>query len=338
MTELVMASRPILIVGEYFGEQEAREGKGFVGPSAQALFSMLRAAGIDHRQCHFTNVFNLWPQGSRIESFCGPKTSALLDYPSIGNKLFVRAEFAPELLRLQAEITAARPNVIIALGAVALWAVSKLVGIKKYRGTPIASTAGVKVLPTYSPSAVLRQWKLRPIVIADLAKALRESAFPQIVRPKRFIHIPERISDLWDFYEAFILPAPSVSADIETKQLTITEIGFSPTPDRALVVPFYSRQHVNFWPTLSQEVEAWEFVKRVLVTKPLIGQNFSYDLQYLWFRMGIPCEFVEDDTMILHHAMYPEMEKGLGFLGSIYTNEPSWKFMRADQETLKKED
>jgi len=42
--------------------------------------------------------------------------------------------------------------------------------------------------------------------------------------------------------------------------------------------------------------------------------------------------------MLLHHAMQPEMEKGLGFLGSLYTNEPSWKFMRTDHDNLKKGD
>jgi hypothetical protein len=32
--------------------------------------------------------------------------------------------------------------------------------------------------------------------------------------------------------------------------------------------------------------------------------------------------------MILHHALYPELPKGLGFMGSIYTNESSWKILR----------
>ena len=32
--------------------------------------------------------------------------------------------------------------------------------------------------------------------------------------------------------------------------------------------------------------------------------------------------------MLLHHALQPESEKGLAFLGSVYTNEASWKMMR----------
>jgi hypothetical protein len=42
--------------------------------------------------------------------------------------------------------------------------------------------------------------------------------------------------------------------------------------------------------------------------------------------------------MLLHHSMQPELEKGLGFLGSVYTDEPSWKFMRTDHSTLKQAD
>jgi hypothetical protein len=33
--------------------------------------------------------------------------------------------------------------------------------------------------------------------------------------------------------------------------------------------------------------------------------------------------------MLLHHAMQPEAPKGLEFLGSVYTNEASWKLMRS---------
>ena len=46
----------------------------------------------------------------------------------------------------------------------------------------------------------------------------------------------------------------------------------------------------------------------------------------------------EEDTMLLHHALYPESLKGLGFLGSIYCDEGAWKGMRKGTETIKRED
>ena len=58
-------------------------------------------------------------------------------------------------------------------------------------------------------------------------------------------------------------------------------------------------------------------------------QNGVFDLSYL-LRMGFVVNNCQHDTMLLHHALYPELLKGLGFLGSIYTSEPAWKLMRLD--------
>jgi len=43
--------------------------------------------------------------------------------------------------------------------------------------------------------------------------------------------------------------------------------------------------------------------------------------------------------MLLHHALQPESLKGLGYLGSIYTNEHNWKIMRDRvTKTIKRDD
>jgi hypothetical protein len=41
--------------------------------------------------------------------------------------------------------------------------------------------------------------------------------------------------------------------------------------------------------------------------------------------------------MLLHHALYPEAQKSLGYMGSLYTDEGSWKQMRG-KTTIKRED
>ena len=58
-----------------------------------------------------------------------------------------------------------------------------------------------------------------------------------------------------------------------------------------------------------------------------IGQNLLYDVQHLDRQAQCRLACISDDTMLAYHAMYPEMQKGLGFLGSVYTNELSWKDM-----------
>ena len=41
--------------------------------------------------------------------------------------------------------------------------------------------------------------------------------------------------------------------------------------------------------------------------------------------------------MLKHHAINPELEKGLGFLGSVYSYEPAWKLMRKNDSTKRGE-
>jgi hypothetical protein len=67
-------------------------------------------------------------------------------------------------------------------------------------------------------------------------------------------------------------------------------------------------------------------------------QNGLYDVQWLWRKLGMPVRQFTEDTMIRHHSMYSELEKGLGFLGSVYTDMPSWKAMRKRSDEMEKSD
>lgn len=328
--------KPIVIVGEAWGEEEAREGKPFVGSSGKFLKVLLRRVGISLDDCYLTNVFNLRPPGGNdISNLCGPSGEAIPGMPRLANGKYVRAEYAPELSRLHREIENCAPNLVIALGGTASWALCRTSGIKKIRGAPLLSTDGRKVLPTYHPAAVLREYTLMPVLMADLSKAKREALFPEVRRPPREFWLEPTLDDLAAF-EPHLFAMQKVSIDIETWQQQITCIGFGDA-SRAIVVPFCCRQgDGNYWPTLEAEREAWRYVRR-WCQLPALGQNFLYDIKYLWSKYGIPVPNPVDDSMLLHHSLQPEMEKGLGFLGSVYTDEPAWKFMRKTA-TLKTED
>lgn len=324
----------ICIVGEAWGEKEEEAGRPFVGTSGWLLDQLLSQAGISRSECLVTNVFNLRPRPSNdVKNLCGPKATALAGYPALQQGKFVRTEYSSELDRLYRELRDASPNIILALGATAAWALLLSSGIKSIRGA-VALTAPaltdrlgrqIKVLPTYHPAAVARQWNLRPIVIADFDKAKRESLDATYRRPSRSIWIRPTISDLARFGREFIDPAELVSADIETKQDQITCIGFASRPDVAIVIPFFNEAGQSYW-SRDDELTAWNYVRRWL-QKSTLFQNGMYDVNFLWSRYGIPVPAMAEDTMLLHHAFQPEMEKGLGFLATIYTDEASWKFM-----------
>ena len=345
-------SRDILIVGEAWSEQEAEAQRAFVGKSGWLIKQLLSQVGIRYDDCYVTNVFNLQPKPSNdIINLCGPKVEGIKGMPALTKGKYANAKYAPELARLYEEINREDPNLIIALGATAAWALLGSSGIRSIRGAPIGTTSpatgatGValnrtfKVLPTYHPAAVLREWTLRPIVLADLDKARRHSGVPEITRPSRFIWVEPTLDDLDIFEREYIRHARRLSIDIETKGDQVTCIGFAPDPEVALVIPFWSAKQTdgNYWRTLEDELRAWDYVRRWCAMKPSVFQNGLYDIHRLWRTYGIPCTLAEDDTMLLHHALQPEMEKGLGFQATIYTDEASWKFM-SRIDTLKKED
>ena len=339
----------IVILGEAWGEAEEKLRMPFVGVAGYELNGQLEDAGINRRECHVTNVFNLRPQPTNeVKNLCCPKKQDTLGLPPLGTGQYLRAEFAPELDRLYSELASVRPNIIIALGGTALWALSGISGISRHRGALRTSEplrgevgAGLKVLPTYHPAAVVRQYALRPTVIADLQKAKRQSEFPEIRRPHRYLHTEPSLVDLESFLADYILPARTLAFDIETAQKQITCIGFAPSADRALVVPFLdTRNGGNYWASSDDERAAWAFVRRVLdLPIPKVAQNGLYDVHWLWRNYGIPVRNFAHDTMLLHHALHPESQKGLGFLGSIYTDAPAWKTEKPKStRTTKKED
>ena len=73
---------------------------------------------------------------------------------------------------------------------------------------------------------------------------------------------------------------------------------------------------------------------------PKLFQNGAYDISFLYRSMRIKVLGATHDTMLLHHALQPESLKSLGFLGSIYSDEGSWKGMRkrVKAKTIKRDD
>lgn len=365
-------SKPIVVVGEARGEYENRIGSSFVGPSGIELLRMLNEAGILelttidksyisqyyqrgdprmvdsiwrlHPEVFRTNVFNLHPPGNKLEWFCGPKSDGIPSYPALLPSKYVRREFEPELDRLADEILAADPNLIIGLGNTALWALCGRTGVSKLRGTTHLTTycvSGYKLLPTYHPAAVLRQWEHRPTVVIDLAKARREAEFPDVRRPACKIWIEPTLDDIRTFINDFIRGCNLLSVDIETSGSRVTCIGFAPSATHAIVIPFDDDRTKNrsYWQTVEDERSAWALVSSVLTsTIPKLFQNGLYDIAFLWRAYGIGVKGAAHDTMLLHHALQPESLKGLGYLGSIYTDHGAWKSERKGTTTTIKRD
>lgn len=372
----------IVFVGEAWGRDEDALRKPFVGESGKELFRMLgeampdiapelhakicdkhkyglawvadREQWFEEAQVAFTNVLAFNPPDNKIEALCGTKKEVGGDdyhFPPITKGKYLQPQYLPELDRLREEILSLAPNLLVALGNTASWALLYSTNISQIRGSiartaEISPGAGAKCLPTYHPAGVLRSWAWRPIVVADLMKANREAAFPEVRRPERRILVNPTLQEVREFIANCRMAAAAgkcnpIGADTETEGGQITCISFAPQTHTAMTIPFWDKTKPgwSYWASAVEEAEVWDLIES-LMTDPaveLLWQNGLYDFQYC-LPMKLPVDRSREDTMLLHHSIYPEMQKGLGFLGSIYTNEASWKLMRRWKTDSEKRD
>ncbi|KPV57489.1 DNA polymerase [Paenibacillus sp. A3] len=153
----------LLLIGEAPGEKEAETGRPFVGNSGRLLDKYLQEADILREDAYVTNVIKVRPPGNRT-----PRISEV-------------KEAVPILLR---QIDLIRPAVIVCLGSIALQAVlDRKAKITEIRGV-WQEKDGIRIMPTYHPSAVFRDENKRELLKQDLfsvGEALRERG----IRPEK---------------------------------------------------------------------------------------------------------------------------------------------------------
>jgi hypothetical protein len=355
----------ITFIGEAYGEQEARFQSPFVGTAGQELARMLANAGYPCeflpysfnspiRMLHYwnkfpytlLNVFNARPEDNNVESFYTKPNKetpvSTLHTRRFDNSIhYLKLEYEPHVIQLHNTLKELKPNVIVALGNTALWALGLPPSISKLRGNIVETPFG-KVLPTHHPASVLRKWNQRIVCVLDLHKALRESKYPEIKTLSREIWTQPNIADLYNWWELYGGKTDLLAFDIETiANKQISEISFASDATHALHIPFFwkeNKQFISYWPDAKTEFEAWKFVKMALESEvPKIGQNCTqYDVYWLAKEMKIAVKNITHDTMQMSHAWALELEKSLGFLGSIFLDERSWKGIRT--ETSKQND
>lgn len=394
-----------VLVGESWGRHEDMFQHPLVGGSGVELAEELHEAGLapalgvkfpsqiemisfwQHLRQNYgigvTNVFQERPPDNEVAHFFDVEsrnTSLLPRYKPSQTlpNCYLRPDKQHHVEKLYTELKQLQPNITILLGNIACWALLKQTKITALRGVVQASEVlGIKCIPTYHPAFILRQWKSRPVAIADFIKAKRESDFPHIIRPKRFFtfqddYSPYYLQEIEDWintkpYPAItncngeeVYPNGLLSCDIESgyalytsaelKNMTarmryilssqISMIGFAKSLEDAMVIPFMSRngENLSFWPSIAEESKAW-FLARQLLHSPIpkMFQNGLYDMNRLMY-VGIRVRNAVEDTMLKHHSLYPELPKSLGFLGSLYSNEQAWKTMYAQGESLKRDD
>lgn len=332
----------VMLVGEAPGAEEVKQCTPFVGASGIELSLMMGEAGMKRNDCYLTNVVRGRPPGGEISSWIAAnktEEAALLGRGGIRyNGKVISPELYTGIQLLRSEMESVRPKLIIALGNVALWALTGEQGIGSWRGSElIASLSGEwrpPCLPTYNPAGVLRQWTLRRVVVQDFRRArgilehgIRNPRWNFSVEPSF-----ESTLSVLDFLQARLDSSTTpieLSVDIETRNYHIACLGIAWDLRNAICIPFLdARKPSGYW-TLAEESEIIFRLYKIL-THPravTIGQNFLYDAQYIWRYWGFIPTTVRD-TMLTQHLCFPGLPKSLDFISSLYCE--SYRYWKDD--------
>ena len=308
------SSARIMLVGEAPGAEEDRIGLPFQGSSGHELTAMLKDAGISRSECFLTNVARTRPPGNDIRCFFLDKACTRpLEPITSGMQL------------LEKEVVAVRPNVIVPLGNVALWALANLSGITKWRGSILHGKWGTKLVPTFHPAAILRQYEWRFPAVQDLRRVRRESGFVGIREPRYEFLTRPTFSAAMDWLRSLesLLARDSVrvALDIETRSRHIACLGLALSSRAACCIPFMCLEHPEGYWSFEEEVALVQALHRILRHPNclVVGQNLVYDFQYLVRQLRL-LPHVYMDTMLAHHTCFPALPKALHYISSLYAS------------------
>src|SRR5574337_70016 len=311
----------IMIIGEAPGEEEEKLGVPFVGASGNELNRMLREVGIKREDCYVTNVCKYRPAGNKIERWItDKKKTGIANDWAFTHGRYYSPEIAESLDELGDEIVRVAPKLIITLGNVPLWALTGEWGITKWRGSQLEIN-GAALIPTYHPSAILRQWSYRHQAISDLQRAAKSLDGPLPRPPFRFTDKPT-FAEAFDFINQ-LYADQDVALDVETGNGHIVCIGIATSPTRALCIPLMTAEGPYWQP--HDRLMLLNLLETRLTETTNIGQNFSYDNTYFDADFGWHPR-LDFDTYNAQSVLWPGEPRALGFLSSIYCDHHKyWK-------------
>jgi len=281
----------IVVIGEAPGTTEVIKKMPFVGKSGKLLRESLKLVNIDPEKVWYTNACLCHPVDDKTPS---PTTWMHCNE------------------RLQREIAAVNPTKIITVGGVglsALKASTKALPITKWRGqgfmmeiAPDGSDdrTSVFTVPTFHPSAVLRDPDLFRDFIEDIEKAVTKSEPEEFeiieVMPESIEEIINQLQILWS--------TTAISCDLETTGFdflsdTLISVGFGAmTTDGkgySVIIKRELLQHADMKMILK---DFWQLYPGVMVF-----HNIKFDVKFIQTWLGFQPEFMNPmDTMLMKYA------------------------------------
>lgn len=323
----------LLIVGESASADDLWKQKPFAGRSGDELAKMLHEAGVLLSEARTTYVipqkapfaFTGWLESTKSKA-------ALAGLTNFWQRRWYSEEVAVGRELLLREIRETKPQVVLALGETALWALTGEVGITSWRGSLCdlhpdlveACQHQCTVIAAHSPASIMRMWDWRALTIRDFRRVADYLENPELYQyPSYSFAIQPTLPGVMQTLNSLLRDCYAgktvrLSVDIETISRHIACVGIAWSASEALCIPLMSQGATPYW-NLDEEVAIFGHLK-ALLTHPncfVIGQNFNYDAQHFAKHFGYSPNLCFD-TMLAQHTLFPGLPKSLDFISSMY--------------------
>jgi uracil-DNA glycosylase family 4 len=312
------------LCGEQPGMEEirSRPPRPFIGPAGRGLDECLGMVKIPRSEVYLTNV---------IKDLDMP-LSQYIDLDERG-KWTIHPEGYQYISELAKEIKNLNLNCIVALGNIAMLALTNRVGITKWRGSVLDSTIvpGLKVIPTFHPATFIPpkfNFLNKPLICEDLMRAKFESEFKEIRRQERNVITSPSFDQSIDYLTYVFnagLAGQIVSLDIEVINRELDCISVSCNPVESISIPFRYQYGDYFDP--GQELEILKMIAKIIQEERIekAGANFIFDTQFLFHKFGIIPRGSLQCTQIAQKISFPDFPAGLSAVTTMYTDIPYYK-------------
>lgn len=345
----------LCLLGEAPGATEERQGEPFVGEAGKFLYWGLAEAEIYAGGVWKTNVITRRPPSNDIHSV---EAEEALDAERDG--LWEELEWLHAHQGLR---------VVVALGNTPLHAFGINESITKARGSVYEINLKRRgealpeepfdfvVIPTFHPSYLNRgaRWvQVRDrkgkisdfpkqknssdqalIWLEDLKKA-KDIAVNGWTRVKeRFAFFPS-VEAITTYVTEALACERLVAVDIETTSLDpargdLVCVGLAHDNESAMIISFFKGHKRVYSP--HEEATIFRQLERLFTKGKLMFQNSLFDVAYLRAKgIDVDPTRIAHDTLLLHHAISPELQHNLGFIVSMYGRTAYWKGEFANRE------
>jgi DNA polymerase I-like protein with 3'-5' exonuclease and polymerase domains len=277
------------------------------------MFALIKSSGMDWFNMNFEHVCRTQNEWEKIDKLA--KVNLLIQKTS--------------------------PKVVLGLGQEILNILEPNSDLSKYRGS-VFEKDNYTFIPTYHHTEVSKQsWKksgsgtakMASVFMSDFQKAVNiaehgkeelKEIFNLDPSPKEVVSFIEKAID-----EQILLAGDIEGTGLSREHSIMVVLGLATDKEHAIVIPFKKLNGVENYSFRDQIIVENAVQRLFKYTRGIIWQNgYRYDIPVITNdRNGYYYPFTANggDTLLMQHALSPEMPLNIGFLSSIWTQSKYWK-------------